>query len=275
MTGSDDLRSMLATGRFRAVAEALVGLEAARRRRLCRPLVGQARAVLDASLESTVATWLADLREGYPGGRERFVGAWRGRLGTQHWDAATTVLLGARTTAQAAKVWPVPEDSDFTVWLYPALFGDELAVVTEQWAADFATNPKHWDRNRGREVMFEWVEAGLVPAPSHDGAVLMLLDGWAPDGGREQLGWLLEHPVVTEQVFRRIFTTPGIKGASTAQADSQNDGEPLRNVVIPGLVAAGVWDRELVRAGAQTALASTWPAYQRRWFARLADDFAD
>lgn len=239
---------------------------------MCAPLVGRARAIVNVSSGSTVKSWLRDLRDDYPGGHQQFVDAWAGRMTEGHWDAATTVLIGAKRPAQAAKVWPIPHDRSFAQWVYPTLFSDDLAVFVEQWSADFAQNPKNVDRNNGRAVMYEWFEGGLVPAPQHDGAVLMLISGWPAAPGKPLLRWLLARPTVTEQIFARIFTTPGVKGASPAQSDEGSGDDPLRTVVVPGLVKAGVWTPDLVVRGTRSALSSELPPYQRRWFTRLAAD---
>lgn len=274
MTAVDELRDFLAAGSARDLAGYLASVEPSERRTACKPLVGQARAILSARFSSTVTSWLRDLRDDYPGGREQFVDAWDGRLTDGHWDAATTVLLGSKEPARAAKVWPIPGDRVFAQWLYPTLFPDDLMVFVAQWSADFATNPKNWDRNLGRAVMYEWIEEGLVEPPHHDGAVLMLISGWIAEPGRPLLRWLLARPKVTRELFTRIFTTPGVNGASLAQRDqSHGDDAPLRTVVVPGLVAAGVWSRDFVAESTRTALSSDLPAYQRRWFVRLADDF--
>lgn len=267
----DSVQELLAAGRADDLAARMASTEPSERRAVCAPLAGQARAILSASSGSTVTSWLRDLREDYPGGREQFVGAWAGRLRRGHWDAATTVLLCAKTPAQAAKVWPIPQDSAFAQSVYPALFPSDLTVFVKQWSADFASNPKHWDRNRGRAVMYEWIESGLVEAPHHDGAVLMLIGGWAATPGRPLLRWLLARPKVTSEIFTRLFTTPGVKGASLAQSDQNSGGDPLRTVVVPGLVKAGVWSRDFVVQGTESALRSDLPAYQRRWFVTFAE----
>lgn len=269
----DSVRELLVAGQPRGLAAGLASVDPSERRAVCKPLVGQAKAILSASSGSTTRSWLRDLRDHYPGGHEQFVDAWAGRLGTGHWDAATTVLLSAKLPAQAAKVWPIPDDGAFAQWVYPVLFPDGLMVFVEQWSADFATNPKNWDRNRGREVMYEWIEAGLVEAPRHDGAVLMLISGfWPATPGRRMLRWLLARPKVTNEIFTRIFTTPGVKGASLAQSDEGSGNDPLRTIVVPGLVKAGLWSRDFVVQSTQSALATGLPAYQRRWFAKLAAD---
>ena len=268
----DSIRELLVAGRAGDLAARLASVEQSERRAVCKPLVGQAKAILSASSGSTVTSWLRDLREDYPGGHEQFVDAWAGRLRGEHWDAATTLLLGAKTPAQAAKVWPIPEDRSFAQRVYPALFPDDLAVFVEQWSADFAANPKNWDRNRGRAVMYEWIEAGLVPAPHHDGAVLMLISGWAAAPGKPLLRWLRARPKITDELFARLFTTQGIKGASLMQTDQSAGDDPLRTVVVPGLVKAGVWSEDFVARSTESALRSGLPAYQRRWFVQFAAD---
>ncbi len=250
----------------------LASVEPSDRRATCKRLTGKAEAILSASSGSTVASWLRDLREDYPGGHEQFVDAWTGKLSTGHWDAATTVLLGSKTAAQAARVWPIPQDRSFARWVYPAFFPNDMKAIVERWSADFATNPKHWDRNSGRAVMYEWIEGGLVEGPHHDGAVLMLVGGWAARPGKRLLRWLLDRPRTTAELFARIFSTPGVKGASLEQIDQAEGDHPMRTVVVPGLVKAGVWSREFVIQGVQSALRSDLPAYQRRWFVRLAAD---
>lgn len=272
MTATDTIRDLLSTGRPRDLAALLEASEPAQRRKACKPLAGQANAIRSASLGSTVTSWLRDLREDYPGGHEQFVDAWIGRLTVGHWDAAKTVLLASKAAPQAAKVWPIPGDAKFAQFIYPALFPNELTTFVEQWSADFAAGPKNWDRNRGRAVMYEWVESGLVDAPRHDGAVLMLISGWPSKLGEPLLRWLLERPKVTSEIFARIFSTPGVKGASLAQSDDGYTNGPLRTVVVPGLMAAGVWSQDFVAQGVESALKSDLPAYQRRWFVRLAAD---
>lgn len=269
MVDTDSIRALLIAGRPAELAAQLVSIDVNARRAVCRPLVRQARAILSASSGSTVGSWLRDLRDDYPGGSAQFVDGWSGRLRPAHWDAATTVLLGSKQAAQAAKVWPIPE-RPFAEKLYPALFPDDLAVIVEQWSADFATNPKHRDRNRDRAAMYEWIEAGLVEVPRHDGAVLMLFGGWAAAPGRPLLRWLLARPKVTNEVFARLFRVRGVNGASLSQADE--GGDPIRTVVVPGLVKKGMWTRDFVVQGTQAALRSDLPAYQGRWFVRLAAD---
>lgn len=268
----DLIRELLAAGCPSDLAARLASVEPSERRVVCKPLVGQARAILSASSGSTVTSWLRDLREDYPGGREPFVDAWAGRLRGEHWDAATTVLLSAKMPAQAAKVWPIPEDGSFAQWVYPVLFPNDLIAFVEQWSADFASNPKNWDRNRGRAVMYEWIEAGLVQTPHHDGAVLMLISGWAARPGKPLLRWLLARPKVTSELFARLFTARGVRGASLTQSDQYAGNDPLRTVVVPGLVKAGVWSRDFVVQSTESALRSDLPAYQRRWFVQLAGD---
>lgn len=272
MTATDTIRDLLSAGRPRDLAALLASSESGQRRTACKPLVGQANAILGASSGSTVTSFLRDLREDYPGGHEQFVDAWIGRLTRGHWDAATTVLVASKAAPQAAKVWPIPQDDKFAQFVYPALFPNELTTFVEQWSADFAVSPKNWDRNRGRAVMYEWIESGLVETPRHDGAVLMLISGWASSPGKPLLRWLLKRPNVTSGVFARIFSTPGVKGASLAQTDQGEINDPLRTVVVPGLVAAGVWSRDFVIQGVESALKDDLPAYQRRWFVRLAAD---
>lgn len=268
----DSIRTHLEAGRPHELARVLAAVEQGERRAACKPLERQAKAILSASSGSTAASWLRDLRRDYPGGRDQFVDAWAGRLNTGHWDAATAVLLGSKTVAQAARVWPIPEDGALARWIYPALFPGDLITLVEQWSADFAANPKHWDRNRGRAVMYEWIERGQVATPQHDGAVLMLVGGWASQPGRPLLRWLLARPRVTAELFSRIFSTPGVSGASLAQVDQAEGDDPMRTVVVPGLVQAGAWSRDFVVDGVQAALRSDLPAYQRRWFERLAAD---
>ncbi len=272
MVTTGSVRELLAAGRPRELATQLASADPSARRAACKPLAAQAKAILSASSGSTVTSWLRELREDYPGGSQQFVDAWEGRLAVSHWDAATIVLLGSKTAAQAAKVWPIPDARALAEWVYPALFPDDLPVVVEQWSADFVANPKNWDRNRGRAVMYEWVERGLVEVPRHDGAVLMLISGWASRPGKPLLAWLLERPKVTNEIFGRLFSTPGVKGASLAQTDEGAGDDPLRTIVVPGLVKAGVWTRDFVVQGTESALRSDLPSYQRRWFVRLAAD---
>lgn len=272
MVTTDQIGTLLSEGRPRLLAEQLVSVQPHERPKLCRPLVRQAKAVLGASSGSTVKAWLKDLRADYPGGHEQFINAWDGKLSYLHWDAATTVVLASKTPAQAAKLWPIPFNADFTEWLYPALFPRDLATFTEQWSADFVANPKHWDRNRGRTVMYEWIEKGLVPPPEHDGAVLMCIEvaGVTSDGSL--MKWLVRHPVVADTTFRRIFSTPGVKGASLAQSDHGDSAELLRTSVIPELITTGIWTRDFVEEGVRSAISSDLPAFQLRWFNRLAVD---
>lgn len=273
MITTDSARALLSAGKCDELVAELVALDPRARRALCKPLVVQARAILSVEFGSTVSSWLRNLREDYPGGHAQFVDAWGGAITTGHWDAATTVLLAARAPAQAARVWPIPTGKGFARSVYPALFPDDLSVFVEQWSADFSTNPKHWDRNAGRAVMYEWVEEGVVDPPRHDGAVLMLFSGLTADPGRPLLRWLLARPKVTDQLFRRIFTTPGVTGASLAQRDTNEGDHPLRTVFVPGLVKAGVWTRDFVMEGTESALRSDLSEYQKRWFRGLGRDF--
>ncbi len=193
----------------------------------------------------------------------------------RHGDAATVVLLAALPPARAAQVWPIPSDPSFAGAVYPMLFPRDLSIFVERWSADYAANPKHGDRNGGRSVMYEWIEEELVPAPHHDGAVLMLFSGLTAEPGRPLLTWLLARPIVTERLFTRIFTTPGVKAASLAQRDLLPHGDgTIRTVVVPGLVKAGLWTRDFVVESTQSALRSDLSEYQKRWFASLARDLA-
>ena len=268
----ETIGELLAAGRLPDLVDYLLSIAPAQRRKECQPLVSQAKAILKVSSGSTVKSWLRDMRDDYPGGREQFENAWKGNLKQKHWDAATVVLLAAKDAAHAAKVWPTLEDARLAQQIYPALFPDELSVIVEQWSADFAKNPRNWDRNRGRGVMYEWVEAGLVEPPTHPGAVLMLISGWTSKPGHPMLRWLLERPKVTHEVFARLFSTQGVKGASLAQTDQSAGNDPLRRIVVPGLMKAGVWSRDFVVEETESALGSDLPAYQRRWFAQLAKD---
>ncbi len=260
----------LETGRVQDLADLLLTMSPAERIATCRPLVKQANAILSPMFGSTVKSWLSNIDDDYPGGREQFIDAWQGRISTGHWDAATTILIAAKPSPRAAKVWPIPENRAYAEWLYPALFPTDLDVIAEQWSADFATNPKAWDRNRGREVMFEWIERGILPAPAHGGAVLMLLAHVCHAGSwRTALMWLKGHPVVTDQLFRRVFTTPGVPGCSLAQADNSAGSHPIRTRIIPNLLAVGIWTREFVQHEVAEALAMDLPPYQKRWFTQL------
>ncbi|MCB7136537.1 hypothetical protein [Cellulosimicrobium marinum] len=272
MTTTQTLRALLSAGQRDELVAVLVAADPHARPTLCAPLVAQARAILSVQFGSTASGWLRTLREDYPGGHAQFVDAWDGAITMGHWDSATTVLLAARPPARAAKVWPIPLGKGFARSVYPALFREDLSVFLEQWSADFRSNPKHWDRNAGRGVMYEWVEEGLVDPPRHDGAVLMLFSGLTADPGRPLLRWLLARPKVTDELFRRIFTTPGVDGASLAQRDRHEGDRPLRTVVVPGLVTAGVWSRDFVVQGTEFALRSDLPEYQKRWFEGLARD---
>lgn len=269
---TESVRELLEAGRPSDLAHVLASVEHSERRAACKPLTGQAKAILSASSGSTVNSWLRHLREDYPGGHEQFINAWTGRLTSGHSDAATTVLLGAKTAAQAARVWPIPENDAFARWVYPTLFPYELNEIVERWSADFAVNPKNWDRNRGRAVMYEWIESGLVETPRHDGAVLMIIGGGAARPGKPLLRWLLARPRVTAEIFTRIFSTPGVQGASLAQMDQAEAGHPMRTVVVPGLVKAGTWSRDFVVQGAQSAVSGDLPEYQRRWFVQFSAD---
>lgn len=278
MVTTDQIRILLSEGKPRLLAELLISVDPQERPKLCRPLVKQAKAISGVSHGSSVKSWMKELHAAhldgheYPGGHEQFIDAWNGKISDTHWDAATTVLLASKTPAQAAKVWPIPANDEFTQWLYPALFPHDLAIFTEQWSADFATNPKHWDRNRDRTVMYEWIEQGLAPPPTHDGAVLMCIEVTGMTSNGRLLSWLVQHPIVTETIFKRIFSTPGVKGASLAQSDQTDPDEPIRTSVIPMLMKKGIWTREFVEQGVRSAISSDLPPYQLRWFKRLAND---
>lgn len=271
MFSVDSARELLQAGHHRELAALLVEVDEGARRAVCKPLTGQARAIMNVSSGSTVESWLRDLRSDYPGGTAQFVDAWRGRLTDRHWDAATAVLLGAKQPSQAAKVWPIPHDLAFAEWLYPALFPKDLSVIVSQWCADFVAAPKHWDRNHGRGVLYNWVERGLVEPPQNDGAVLMLL-GQVAAAGDPLLQWLLARPKVTDAIFTRVFRTTGVRGASLMQTDDGTGNDPMRTIVVPGLVKEGVWTRDFVVQETQAALQRGVTPYQRRWFVRLAAD---
>lgn len=269
MVTTQRIRALLSEGHRDDLLSELVALNASERRSVCKSAVVQANAVLSACSGATTTSWLRDLRPDYPGGHEQFVGAWKGRLRTEHWDAATAVLLASKKPAIAAKVWPVPEDKSFARRIFPALFPDDISVFVDQWSSDFVRSPKHWDRNRGRAVMYEWIEEGLAGTPQGDGAVLMIFSGWTAAPGKPLLRWLLDRPRVTSELFTRIFTVQGVKGASLAQSDENVGDHPIRNIVVPGLIKAGIWERDFVIQGANLALSSDLPPYQKHWFNKL------
>lgn len=258
-TTIDSLRELLVHGNADILLAQLASLDASARRTAAKKLTAQAKDILAA-----------------PGGEVgNSTEAWQGALSEDHLRAAVVSLLASKPAVQAAKVWPLPQDLEFNQRVLTALFPTELDVFVEQWCEDFAKNPKHWDRNVGRDVMFELMETGSAAITDHPGAALWLMTFLDPTHHVDIFAWLDQHPRLRETIFSRILSTPGIKAASLAQLDSQDSTAPVRTQVIPKLVARGMWTKDFVREQVVAALELGLPAFQHRWLAKLAADFAE
>lgn len=198
-------------------------------------------------------------------------GEWIGLLGPGHWSAAAAAVLACSTLSQAVKYAPLdpPDAYDLPRLFFP----DNLDAFVEEWSSRFLRNPRAWDRLRGVDAMFDWAHVGLVPAPTHQGAVLCLATGVpGARSGADLLRYLEDRPCLIEVTFARVFDVDGIKGASVAQRD---EGTPwpnrrLDNYVIPQLIRRGHWTPEMVLSGIDRALERGQPPHLQRWFHGLA-----
>ena len=203
--------------------------------------------------------------------------AWVGESTEGHHDAATLALLAGLSAERAASLGGV---SGRVAKALPKLFGDELGVFVDTWARLFQRSPKNWDRNAHYPVMFEWVGAGLVPAPNQDGAVNLWLQLVPqvfdpPSRGRgEPSGWRLptldQCPDLYTITLARLFEAEVRPGLGAAALD-HTSGDVLIGIVCR-LVADGVWPREETLARLDAALTSPGraSAFQQRWLKRLA-----
>lgn len=196
---------------------------------------------------------------------------WLGPLRSGHCSAADAAVLACSTLAQALKYSPLdmPDAYDLPRIFFP----DDLDAFVEEWSSRFLRNPKAWDRIRGLDAMFDWAHSGLVPAPTHQGAVLCLATSMpGASSGTHLLRYLEERPCLIEVSFARIFVVDGIKGASGAQRDETTPWPRRRldNYVIPQLIRRGHWSREMVLDGIDRALKRGQTPYLQRWFLGLA-----
>ena len=263
-------RDLLAAGSTDELLGELLRLPVDSRRAIAGKLVKQAQLISGApSGASWTNHWVPSQADATAAPADP---AWKGRLAQRHWDCASLVSLASRSPEHAARYYPLPHRT-VALQAIPALFPGDLHVFCGQWSEDYWKNPKNWDRNLNRDIMFDWVEQGLVEAPAHDGAVLFLIS-WTSvgDHGRTFLRWLGDHPRVTATIFNRVFDTNGRKGASLAQRDETLSFDNYRfdRFVIPGLIDLGIWSEDFVAQGISRALARDISAYEKRWFRSLA-----
>ncbi|RBY94798.1 hypothetical protein DQ244_05905 [Blastococcus sp. TBT05-19] len=253
----DRLWAALRDGRRDDVVEVLLAMAPRDRKRL-RPAVHRHE----------------DLVMAEPIGARSPDGSWLGELRPWHQSAAIAALLGCSTVEQAVRYAPLdPPDS---VDLPKAFFPDRLDAFVREWSARYLRNPKAWDRIRGLEAMFDWAAEGLIPPPTEDGAVLLLITA-VPKAydGHDLLRYLEARPVLIDVTLRRIFDVDGIKGASLAQRDQMwQPGHRMDDVVIPELIRRGHWTVEFVEDGIARALARGQTPYLERWFRGLAVNVA-
>jgi hypothetical protein len=200
-------------------------------------------------------------------------GWWLGGLTADHWaaaDIAHMACIGAERSADLSYTdRKVARDAP------PELFSNRLELFVESWSARYERNPKGWDRNRGIEAMFDWVRAGLVPAPVQRGAMLLLLSETQVER-IDFLKFLRERPALIDVTLKELFRVPGVKGASAMQFDEANPPERRLSVLLPQLVKLGYWDGEWVRHQIEQVLASDeWPEYQKRFFKLLRSNLAE
>lgn len=197
-------------------------------------------------------------------------GEWTGELRRGHWSAAAAAVLGCSPVERAVTYAPLdPPDS---VDLPKALFPGQLDAFVHEWSARYLRNPKAWDRIRGLEAMFDWAQEGLVPPPTDDGAVLLLITSVPrAHDGPDLLRYLEARPCLIEVTLRRIFDVDGIRGASPAQRDgSLLPGRRMVDLVVPELVRRGHWSIDFVEDGIARALSRGQSRYLARWFTELA-----
>ncbi len=203
--------------------------------------------------------------------------AWVGALTENHVDALQLVHLAGMTAERAASEGGV---SRRVAESLPELFPDELGVFVETWSRLFQRNPRNWDRTAHHPTMFLWAGAGLVEAPTHDGAVNLWLQfaPWlvhprgTPAPG-EPAGWRFPTPDACPDLYTvtlpLLFEAEVRPGLGAAAHDHTSGGEVLD--LIEHLVAIGVWDRAATLTRAETALASPRRAapFQQRWLRKV------
>lgn len=237
------IRAMRA-GRASAVVEVLEALPIERRTSLRRNV----RAYADAMLSDCI------------GARDP-AGHWAGELRVGHHDAAIIATLGTASLEQALRV--SPGNLKIARDVIPRLFPSRLDEFVEAWSGWFLSNPKAWDRNLGIEAMFDWAQQGLIQPPQQQGALLLLLS-------QSKIGrYLADRPVLLTTTLPRLFSVPGIKGASAAQRDETALGESLGGRVIPRLIRQGYWEKDAVLNWCDLALSVPRSEYEYRWFREL------
>ena len=205
-----------------------------------------------------------------PEGGRAPAGEWSGELRSGHWSAAAAAVLGCSPLERAVTYAPlIPQDS---ADLPKALFPDQLDAFVHEWSARYLRNPKAWDRIRGLAAMFDWAHEGLVPPPTDDGAVLLLVTAVPrAHDGPDLLHYLESRPGLIDGTLRLIFDVDGIKGASLAQRDQGVlPGSRMVDFVVPELVRRGHWSVDFVEDGIARALARGQSRYLARWFEELA-----
>ena len=251
------LWAALRDGRRDDVVRAVLSLPADRRRRL-RPQVRRHDRLVG----------------GAPIGARSSDGGWTGELRQGHHSAAAAAVLGCSTLEQAVTYAPLdrPDAAD----LPAAFFPGQLDAFVREWSARYLRNPRAWDRIRGIDAMFDWARDGLVPPPTEDGAVLLLVT-LVPGAfdGPDLLRYLEARPGLIEVTLRRVFDVDGVRGASLAQRDGRElPGRRLDDLVIPELVRRGHWTAGFVEDGIARALARNQPPHLARWFRGLAAHMA-
>lgn len=203
-------------------------------------------------------------------------GDWEGELTEGHHDAAALVHLAALGAEKAATQGAV---SQRVARDLPLVYPDDLEVFVRTWSQLYQRNPKNWDRNAHYAVMFEWVAAGLVEAPTDDGAVnlwlIRTLDLISPParGRGEPAAPPLPTPQTCPDLWTvtlpRLFEAEVGKGHGAAAMDHTNGG--LVHDLVLHLVRTGVWDRQETLERIEAALVAREEPFQRRWLQRLRE----
>lgn len=204
--------------------------------------------------------------------------AWLGALTEDHVDAVQFAHLAGMPAERAASLGGLSRRVADTL---PRLFPDELPVFVATWSRLYQRNPKNWDRNAHYPAMFGWVKAGLVPAPTEDGAVNLWLTfaPWlvhprAAPGPGEPAGLVIPGPDECPELYTvtlpRLFEAEVRPGLGAAAFDQSSGGE-VSDLIIH-LVDTHVWDRGDTLARIEQALAhpDRASAFQQRWLHRLA-----
>lgn len=197
---------------------------------------------------------------------------WDGALSDAHHQAADVALYGTITAAQVARGGYM--DPAVAGLLLPRLFPDDLELFAEAWAGHYVTRPKAWDNIRKMPAMFEWALQDLIPPPTSQGAVLLLVTrATASTVALLDLVSQRDH-LLARETLPWLFRVPGVKGASAAQYDATDGslGRNLGNFLVPELIRSGVWDRAEVLSWCGHAVAmQERSAYDRRWFHQLQE----